>query len=97
MSSWWNTVEHALSLEPDHLSCYGLKVEPGTPLAARTAKGERLLSDDAQADLYLWTVARLAKAGFGQYEISNFAKPGFQSRPPPAPPGRPTGARWKCG
>ena len=80
VSSWWNTVEHALSLEPDHLSCYGLKVEPGTPLAARTAKGERLLSDDAQADLYLWTVARLAKAGFGQYEISNFAKPGFQSR-----------------
>ena len=80
VSSWWNTVEHALSLEPDHLSCYGLKVEPGTPLATRTARGERLLSDDAQADLYLWTVARLAKAGFGQYEISNFAKPGFQSR-----------------
>ena len=80
VSSWWNTVEHALSLEPEHLSCYGLKVEEGTPLAARVAGGERLLGDDAQADLYLWTVARLAKAGYGQYEISNFARKGFQSR-----------------
>lgn len=78
--SWWNTVEHALSLNPDHLSCYGLKVEEGTPLAARVAKGERLLSDDAQASLYLWTVNRLAQAGYGQYEISNFAKSGFASR-----------------
>ena len=80
VSSWWNTVEHALSLEPEHLSCYGLKVEPGTPLAARAARGERLLSDDVQADLYLWTVNRLAQAGYGQYEISNFARKGFQSR-----------------
>ena len=77
---WWNTVEHALALEPDHLSCYGLKVEEGTPLAARVAGGERLLSDDAQANLYQWTVNRLAQAGYGQYEISNFAKPGFASR-----------------
>lgn len=80
VSSWWNTVEHALSLNPDHLSCYGLKVEEGTPLASRVARGERLLSDDAQADLYLWTVSRLARAGYGQYEISNFARPGFVSR-----------------
>ena len=80
VSSWQDTVEHALALEPDHLSCYGLKVEEGTPLAARVARGERLLGDGAQATLYLWTVSRLAKAGYGQYEISNFAKPGFQSR-----------------
>lgn len=81
VSSWWNTVEHALSLAPEHLSCYGLKVEEGTPLAIRVAAGrERLLSEDAQADLYLWTVNRLAQAGYGQYEISNFARPGFASR-----------------
>lgn len=80
VSEWWNTVEHVLALEPDHLSCYGLKVEEGTPLAARVAGGEKILSDDAQADLYLWTVSRLARAGYGQYEISNFAKPGFLSR-----------------
>jgi len=81
VSSWQDTVEHALALGPEHLSCYGLQVEEGTPLAARVAAGtERLLSGDAQANLYLWTVSRLARAGYGQYEISNFAKPGFASR-----------------
>ena len=80
MDSWKATVEHALSLIPQHLSCYGLKVEEGTPLARRVAEGEVLPDDDQQADLYLWTVGRLARAGYPQYEISNFAKPGFESR-----------------
>ena len=78
--SWKQTVEHALSLIPQHLSCYGLKVEEGTPLAARGEAGEVLPDDDMQADLYLWTVGRLERAGYPQYEISNFAKPGFESR-----------------
>ena len=81
VSTWRKTVEHALSLDPEHLSCYGLKVEEGTPLAARVAAGrERLPSDDTQAEMYLWTVGRLNQAGYRQYEISNFAKPGFTSR-----------------
>ena len=80
MDSWKATVEHALSHIPQHLSCYGLKVEEGTPLAARVAQGEILPDDDQQADLYLWTVGRLERAGYPQYEISNFAKPGFASR-----------------
>ena len=78
--SWKATVEHALSLIPQHLSCYGLKVEEGTPLARRVAEGEVLPDDDQQADLYLWTVGRLERAGLPQYEISNFAKPGYESR-----------------
>ena len=80
MDSWKATVEHALSLIPQHLSCYGLKVEEGTPLARRVAEGEVLPGDDEQADLYLWTVGRMERAGYPQYEISNFAKPGYQSR-----------------
>ena len=80
MDSWKATVEHALSLIPQHLSCYGLKVEEGTPLARRVAEGEVLPDDDQQADLYLWTVGRLERAGYPQYEISNFAKPGYESR-----------------
>ena len=80
MESWKATVEHALSLIPQHLSCYGLKVEEGTPLWARVARGETLPDDDAQADMYLWMVARLEAAGYRQYEISNFAQSGFQSR-----------------
>lgn len=64
MDSWKATVEHALSLIPQHLSCYGLKVEEGTPLARRVAEGEVLPDDDQQADLYLWMVGRLARAGY---------------------------------
>ena len=78
--SWHETVEAALALAPEHLSCYGLTVEEGTPLAGRVARGERLPDDDMQATLYLWTVERLAQAGYEQYEISNFAKPGCLSR-----------------
>ena len=80
MDSWKATVEHALSLIPQHLSCYGLKVEEGTPLQRRVEAGEVLPDDDRQADLYLWTAGRLERAGYPQYEISNFAKPGFPSR-----------------
>lgn len=80
MDSWKTSVEAAIALEPQHLSCYGLKVEPGTPLDARVTRGEVLPDDDAQADMYLWMVERLREAGFFQYEISNFAKPGYQSR-----------------
>lgn len=78
--TWHASVEAALSLEPEHLSCYGLTVEEGTSLAKRVAEGEKLPSDDEQAERYLWTVKRLAQAGFEQYEISNFSKTGCQSR-----------------
>ena len=79
MERWQDTVERALALEPEHLSCYGLKVEEGTPLWARRDSAD-LPDDDQQADMYLWMVERLAAAGYGQYEISNFARPGRQSR-----------------
>ena len=78
--SWRASVEAALALEPEHLSCYGLTVEEGTPLARRVAEGEQLPDDDQQAQRYLWTVKRLAQAGFAQYEVSNFSKTGCQSR-----------------
>ncbi len=80
MDSWQKSVEAALALQPQHLSCYGLKVEPGTPLDGRVMRGELLPDDDIQADMYLWMVERLEQAGYAQYEISNFARPGFQSR-----------------
>ncbi len=80
MEAWKDTVEEVLALNPEHLSCYGLKVEEGTPLAGRVERGERLPGDDDQADMYLWTVDRLSAAGYHQYEISNFAKKGKESR-----------------
>ena len=80
LTGWKDTVEQVLALEPEHLSCYGLKVEPGTLLDYRVSRGEKLPDDDAQADMYLWMVERLGEAGYRQYEISNFARAGFQSR-----------------
>ena len=79
MDRWQSTVERALALEPEHLSCYGLKLEEGTPLW-RQRDSLTFPDEDRQADMYLWTVDRLAAAGYGQYEISNFARPGFASR-----------------
>lgn len=80
MESWKATLDQAVALEPEHISGYGLKVEEGTPLARRVAAGERLPDDDFQADAYLYMVDFLRQRGYEQYEISNFAKPGFRSR-----------------
>ena len=79
LESWRDTVEKAAALSPEHLSCYGLKVEEGTPLWDMRAELD-LPDDDLQADMYLWTAARLSELGYRQYEISNFARPGFESR-----------------
>ncbi|MBQ8015763.1 MAG: coproporphyrinogen III oxidase, partial [Clostridia bacterium] len=62
-----------------HVSAYILKIEEGTPFFKR--KESLILSDeDETCDLYLTAVSELEKAGFGQYEISNFSKKGFESR-----------------
>ena len=79
LAGWKDTLERAAALEPEHLSCYGLKVEEGTPLWDMHEKMD-LPDDDAQADMYLWTVERLGALGYEQYEISNFARPGRASR-----------------
>lgn len=79
MARWQETLERTAALAPEHLSCYGLKVEEGTPLASMPER-EMVPDDDAQADLYLWTVRRLGELGYAQYEISNFARSGAYSR-----------------
>lgn len=77
--AWQRTLETVLQLQPDHLSCYALKVEENTPLwNYREYAG--LPDDDTQADMYLAAVEALGKADFEQYEISNFARPGRACR-----------------
>ena len=79
MAQWEETLQDAVDLQPEHLSCYGLKLEPGTPLFAR--QGELTFpDDDAQADMYFYAVQTLEQFGYHQYEISNFAKDGFICR-----------------
>ena len=76
---WAANLAAAVDLAPDHLSCYGLKVEEGTPLYARRDDAG-LPEDDQQADMYLYTVDYLRRFGYFQYEISNFARTGRESR-----------------
>ncbi len=79
LRAWRQTLEHVLELNPEHISCYGLKVEEGTPLY--TYKDiANLPSDDLQADMYLAAVEILRSRGYRQYEISNFARKGLYSR-----------------
>ena len=75
--NWQDTLEAALAFAPEHLSCYGLIVEEGTPLADRVAAGALSLPpEEAERAMYDHTLRRLARAGYTQYEVSNFARPG---------------------
>ncbi len=76
---WRQTLADVIALEPEHISAYGLRLEPGTPLYQQR-ETLPLPDDDGQADMYLYGVEFLAKNGYRQYEISNFARPGRESR-----------------
>lgn len=81
MDAWTATLEAAIALGVEHISAYSLIVEEGTPMAARVASGEAIMpDDDAVNAMQRAAVARLARAGYGRYEISNYAKPGFECR-----------------
>ena len=76
---WMQTLRNVIDLKADHISCYGLKVEPGTKLYEYRACAN-LPDDDAQADMYFYAVETLEQFGYHQYEISNFAKDGYICR-----------------
>ncbi len=82
LGTWQSTVEQVLDWNgdgPDHLSCYALTVEEGTPLAARVAAGRVIEADtDLVADIADWTSERLLRAGYEQYETSNYARRGIR-------------------
>ena len=79
LESWEQTLRRIIQLQPEHISCYGLKLEPGTPLH-QFQDHYRMPDDDLQADMYLAAVENLRIKGYRQYEISNFAKKGNVSR-----------------
>ncbi len=75
IANWNETLGEALSFAPDHLSCYQLTIEEGTPLAELQRKGEVTLPGDAiQADFFLMTSRILEEGGYDHYEVSNFAR-----------------------
>ncbi len=77
---WAETLSRVIELSPEHVSCYGLKLEPGTPMYAQYLDSPVLPGDDEQADMYLYAVETLAQHDYIQYEVSNFARRGFASR-----------------
>ena len=79
LNGWKDTLERVLALNPEHISCYGLKVEEGTPMYDYK-DFLNLPNDDLQADMYLAASEILREKGFRQYEISNFARKGLYSR-----------------
>ena len=81
LADWMVSVDGVIALEPDHLSLYLLELYPNAPLKDEMARARwSLAPDDDAADMYLEAFARLDAAGLAQYEISNVARPGRQSR-----------------
>jgi oxygen-independent coproporphyrinogen III oxidase len=78
---WATDLGLALELRPAHISLYGLTAEPDTPLGRRVQEGrEQLAGEDRYAAEYRLAATRLRAAGFDHYEVSNFARPGCESR-----------------
>ncbi len=81
LAAWQDSLDEALALRPEHVSCYALTVEEGTPLARRVASGRDPAPDpDLQADQYQVAEDLLKAGGFVHYEISNWARPGYECR-----------------
>ncbi len=79
VEDWKGTLQNVLKLSPEHVSCYALKLEEGTPLCEHRNEYD-LPDDDLQADMYLAAEEILRLKGFRQYEISNFARRDKSSR-----------------
>lgn len=79
-NDWADTLSKAIAMRPTHISCYGLKLEEGTPMYEKYKGSETLPSDDDQADMYLYMTDILARYGYSQYEISNFSRPHCESK-----------------
>jgi oxygen-independent coproporphyrinogen III oxidase len=78
---WQQTLEQAVELQPDHLSCYLLTLDEKVQMGRDVARGRLTLpEDDALAEMYHLTRTFLGRHGFEQYEISNWARPGRASR-----------------
>jgi oxygen-independent coproporphyrinogen III oxidase len=80
-AAWRDSVEALVDVNPDHASLYLLELYPNAPLKEEMARsGWSLAPDHDAAEMYLWSLERLDRAGYDQYEISNVARPGRTSR-----------------
>jgi len=78
---WGESLAEAVALGPDHISAYGLEVYGETPLGRAAAAGEiTICADETFREMYFQAIDYLSASGYVQYEISNFARPGMESR-----------------
>ncbi|GIV19198.1 MAG: coproporphyrinogen III oxidase [Armatimonadota bacterium] len=76
---WQRTLRTAISLQPEHLSCYALTIEPNTPFYTMHQQGLLQLPDEEEdLRMYQHAIRVLPRAGYEHYEISNFARPGYR-------------------
>lgn len=81
VDSWERTVRETVALGPEHVSAYALTIEPATPLGRQVAAGERPEPDpDVQAEMFEIACRVLGDDGYHHYEISNWARPGYECR-----------------
>jgi oxygen-independent coproporphyrinogen-3 oxidase len=81
IDSWERTLREAIMLAPEHVSAYALTIEPATALGRQVAAGGRPAPDpDLQADMFQLACELLGDAGYRHYEISNWARPGYECR-----------------
>ena len=79
LQRWKSNLEQAIELQPTHISCYSLIIEPLTPLFHMVQTNQVVpLDTDSDAELYEFTIEFLTSHGYEQYEVSNFAKPNFK-------------------
>ncbi len=81
LGDWERNLDEALKLRPEHLSLYLLEIHEGTPLAEQIRSRRQPLPDEEiAAEMYELLLERMPAAGYAQYEVSNFSKPGFESK-----------------
>jgi oxygen-independent coproporphyrinogen-3 oxidase len=77
---WQSDLEQAVTLAPEHFSAYNLTYEDDTEFLTRHQRGELDADEDRDASLFHQAIDFLAESGYAHYEISNYARPGFESR-----------------
>lgn len=81
LENWENSLGQVIAKQPEHISTYNLTIEPGTAFYKMQSRGNLTMpADEFQLALYKQSIEMLADAGYQHYEISNFAKPGYESR-----------------
>ncbi|ABO51010.1 putative oxygen-independent coproporphyrinogen III oxidase [Desulforamulus reducens MI-1] len=81
VKQWQQSLTEIINLEPQHISCYGLQLEEGTPLTCSIEQGKlEPCQEEDELEMYQLAIRILGSMGYEHYEISNFARPGYQCR-----------------